>query len=136
MNISKILLSIFGIIVVIYFAFVFYQNEVDERQLRLTENIVQVKILELSCGKRDFIKLRIRGKEIGKRIYLSVSECDELRTRMKIGIKIDSKNNFVFAYDEYNDWSEAELYAIIILAAFFIWLIFYHGIVQGMKKNR
>ncbi len=135
MNISKILLSIFGIIAVVYLSFFSYQNEVDERQLRLKGSIIQVEILELSCEKRDFIKLRIRGKEIGKRIYLSVSECDELRAKTKIGIKMDSKNNFVFAYDEYNDWSGAELYAIIILAVFFMWLILYYGIIQEIKNR-
>ncbi len=80
----------------------------------MTGNIVQAEIIELSCGKRDFIKLRIYGKEVTKRIYLSASECDETK------IEIDLENNFVFADDNYNDWSEAESIAIIMLAIFFV----------------
>lgn len=136
MNFSKVFLSICAIIMVTYFSFISYEQEKNERELRKSGEIVYAKILELSCGKRGFIQFLHQGKEIGKRIYLSNEECNELKTKTEIGLKIDQNENIVFANDSYNDWSEAESFSIILLGAFFNFCIIYYGIMPEIKNRK
>ncbi|HEY6142646.1 MAG TPA: hypothetical protein VIV55_04350 [Flavobacterium sp.] len=131
----KIFFSIFGIITVIYFTYASYEQEKKERNLRATTEIVYAQIIELSCGKTDYIKFRYNKKEIGMRIYLSSKECNELNINSLIGLKIDKDKNIVFANDSYNDWSEAESLSIIALGVFFIFCIIYYGIVPEIRKK-
>ena len=131
----RIFLSLLGIITVIYFTYTSFEQEKKEMNLRAKNEIVYAQILKLSCGtKEDYIKFKYNGKEIGKRIYLSEKECEQLKTESNIGIKIDQNENIVFANENYNDLSEAELFAIIALGAFFIFCIIYYGIAPELRK--
>ena len=135
MNPTRIFLSIAAIVIVAYFSLVLFEQEKKESNLRQSSKTVYAEILELKCGKRDFIRLRYNGKEIGKRIYLSTEECAELEKNGEIRLKIDSEGNIVFANNNYNDWSEAESFSILALGAFFIFCIVYYGIVAEVKKG-
>jgi len=135
MNLTKIFISICAIIAVTYFSFILYEKEKEERKLRISGKIVYAEILELRCGKPDFIKFRYEGNEIGQLIYLSGKECNELQKKSKIGLKIDKDKNIVFANESYNDWSEAESFSILALGGFFIFCILYFGIIPEIKKK-
>ena len=132
----RIFFSLCCILTVIYFTYISYKQEEKEKDLRTTNEIVYAQILELSCGKQDYIKFKYKGKEIGKRIYLSEKECNELKTESNIGLKIDKDENIVFANESYNDWSEAESFSIIALGAFFIFCIIYYGIAPEFRKRK
>ena len=135
-NMPKVLLSISGIIAVAFFLYVSLEQELDERALRAKGEIVQAEVLELRCGGKDYIRFRLDGEEMEKRIYLSTEECDALRSNSQIGLKVDGKNNIVFANDSYNDWSEAESVAILILGFFSILGFIFYGIRPEIKKLR
>lgn len=136
MSYTKITYSIIGIFIVLYFSYTSYKQEKREQLLFSKGRTIQVKILEIQCGKKAFIKFRVNGKERGQRIYLSINECEELKKKTQIGIKTDSQNNIVFANENYNDWSEAESVSIILLALFFVFCIFYYGIKPEIAKHK
>lgn len=136
MNLTKIFLLICAVLTVIYFSYVLYKQEKDERNLRATNKIVYAEIIELEYRKQGFIKFRFNGKEIGQRIYLSKEEYNELKNKSKIGLKIDDDENIIFANESYNDWSEAESFSILALGTFFIFFIIYYGIIPEIKKNK
>jgi len=129
MNLAKIFIPVCAIIAVGYFSFVLNEQEKKKRELRKSSEIVFAEILDLRCRKHDFIRFRYKGKEIGKRIYLSREECNELSSKSEIGLKIDNDSNIVFANDNYNDWSEAESFSILGLAGILIFCIIYFRIV-------
>lgn len=137
MNLNKIILYSLAILAVLCVTYFLYQREQDEKKLRIEGNdIVYAKILELSCGRRDFIRFQYMGQEIGQRIYLTDSECNELKGKNEVGLKIDTQGNIVFANDSYNDWSEAEMASILMLGAFFIFCIIYYWMLPEIKKSR
>jgi len=136
MNLTKVILSLSGILFVIYFSIVSFQTEIMERELRKSDKIVYAKILELNCGRRDNIKFQYQDKRISKRIYLSDDECNELAGKTQIGLKVNLEGNIVFAIDSYNDWAEAELLSIILLGSILSFCILYYGILLELKKNR
>ena len=78
--------------------------------------------------------MNLEIKKIGQRIYLSSDECNDLRNKSTIDIKIDRKGNIVFANDTYNDSTEMEGLAIILLASFLMFCVFYYFILPEMKK--
>ncbi|MEM6265125.1 MAG: hypothetical protein AAGI38_21635 [Bacteroidota bacterium] len=104
MNYYKTLLSIIGMAIVSMYTYSAYQHAHELMNLRKEgKRIIQAEIIKLTCGSKDYITLKINGEQTQERIYLSSAECDELRTKTKIGVKMDEKNNFVFADDTFND---------------------------------
>ena len=66
---------------------------------------------------------------------MNTEECNELRTAKQIGLKIGRDGTIVFAKDNYNDWAEAELYAILGPGALFMFCACYYGILSDRKKT-
>ena len=136
MNVWKIVLALLGILLCSYLAFLSLASEKEKRELRDRGKVLELNILELKCGKQASIKFHLEGREINERIYLSKDECAELKKQAKIELKVGDDGTFIFAEDSYNDWSEAESLAIVLISAFFIFLIIYRAIWPEIQKKK
>ena len=132
MNYLKITLSTFAIFTIGYLTIVWFEKEIVLNDLRLSKNITEAKIVRLVCANRDYITFELNGKEISQRIYLSDNECNQLKRRTHIRLKVGSNNNIIFANDNYND--PPEEWAILLLGGFLVVSIGYYGIIKDMLK--
>jgi hypothetical protein len=132
----RISLSIVAIIAVVFWSYSAFEREEKERELRKSTHVIEAEILDLRCGKRGNIKFKINGRIFNKPIYLSTKECSELSSQETIGIKMGSEGNILFANDSYNDWSEAESVAAVLLCLSLVSLIIYHGLIPEKFKIR
>lgn len=105
----------------------FYLKDFQRKQISQAKGGIHATILSLSCGREDFIRLEVNGKEKFKRIYLNEVECIELKQKKTIGVFMDSRGSIVFVNEAYNDSSQSELIAGLILVSFFTLAIIWKG---------
>jgi len=130
----RIFFSILGICIIALWAFRSYRQELTKQALKDSTEIVEAKILDLRCGRKDNIIFLLNGEKFNERIYLNTEECHQLQSQDFIKLKFDKSGTFIFANHSYNDWSEAEGYSIILLSVFLIASIYWYQLRPSFNK--
>lgn len=140
MNYIKLLISLFGILLIFILAYYSLEREEEIRVLKKSNEIVEAKIIKLNSSlKNNHIKFKFEGKEFRKRIRVTGEEYKNLVNQDIIQIKVDEKQNIVFAEESYNDNSKTESIATIFLAVILSFFIFWYSIkptIVELGKNK
>lgn len=123
-----------GICIILVWAYSAYNRELLKEDLIKQKSFLEAGILELKCGRKDYIIIKYQGVARKERIYLNDVECRELKKQKVIKVKVDSEDNLVFARLDYNDNSMYERYAIFLIAFFLIGFIYLTQIRPGSKE--
>jgi hypothetical protein len=124
----------FVLIVIIFFiAVAFHKKEKRKIALRDSGLILEGDILKLNCTQGS-VTFKVKGNTFTQRIYLTKKECETLTSTNKILLKVLSANEFVYAEDEYNDWTEAEIISTWVLTFALVLIITYYYILPFFRS--
>jgi hypothetical protein len=118
--------SIVGITLVSIWGYKSIERELDIMELKKSTNVIEATIIEIDSRR---IVFKIDDRTLYERIYLTTEERSELNNQETIGVKIDFKGNLIFANDGYNDSSEMDLIAAVLICLFLISMMVYYGII-------
>ncbi|MBI3221194.1 MAG: hypothetical protein HYZ44_16920 [Bacteroidetes bacterium] len=128
-------LPIVTILLIALWGYKVSEQDLSKLELRKSTNVIEAKIIELDCyGKRKVIKFQAGEGTFIESIYISLEECFELSKQDTIGVKIDSEGHVIFSNDDYNDSTENEILATILICLFLISMIFYYGILPEIRE--
>ena len=138
MRLFKLALSFLGILFIFLQSSQMLDREKKVRELMNSQEMIEALIIEIKCNnsKNKSVKFNLSGRKITKRIYVSKEECLELGDKRKIQLKIDEVGNIVFAKKDYNNSSENDSIAIILIAIFLIFVILKCSIIPTFTELR
>jgi hypothetical protein len=132
-DIIKAIVAFGLIIVLVSIAAAFHKTEKRKIALRDSGLILEGDIVNLNCVQ-GAVTFKVQGKIFTQRIYLTKKECEALAAKNKIRLKVLSSKEFVYADEEYNDWTEAEIISTWMLTLALVMIISYYYIVPLFRN--
>lgn len=127
-----------GLIVVCVIAYKSLDHQWHRKELSIYGEVDYAEVVDVYCGKNDYVNIYFEGREIEIKAYLDDQECNEVGQLTTIGIKRGANDVIIFANPAYNDNEKVELVSMALLALFFIFAIIksWFRIEVGKKQNR
>lgn len=132
-NIIKAIVAFVLIIILISIAVAFHKKEKRKIALRDSGLILEGDIMKLNCVQGS-VTFKVDERIFTQRIYLTKKECEALSAKNKIRLKVLSSKEFVYADEEYNDWTEAEIISTWLLTLALVLIISYYYIVPLFRN--